>query len=51
MNTPRKVPVTSLTGFPVSGKTTLKRILSDDHGKRIVVIENSLAMSLPLGSS
>ena len=51
MNTSRRVLVAILTGFPVSGKTTLpKRILSEEHGMRIAVIENSLAMSLPLGS-
>lgn len=36
-----QVPVTVLTRFLDSGKTTLpNRILKEDHGERIAVIEN-----------
>jgi G3E family GTPase len=37
----RRIPVTVLTGFLGAGKTTLiNRILTEQHGKRIAVIEN-----------
>jgi G3E family GTPase len=43
MQEDKMVPVTILTGFLGSGKTTLlNRILKEDHGRRIAVIENEL---------
>ena len=36
-----RIPITIISGFLGSGKTTLvNRILTGDHGKRVVVIEN-----------
>jgi G3E family GTPase len=41
MRAEKRIPVTVLTGFLGSGKTTLlNRILSENHGQRIAVIEN-----------
>ena len=38
---PAKVPVTIITGFLGAGKTTLvNRILTEQHGKKLAVIEN-----------
>ena len=41
-----QIPVTVLTGFLGSGKTTLlNRILQEQHGHRIAVIENELVVA------
>ena len=41
------VPITIVTGYLGSGKTTLLNyILTENHGKRIAVIENEFAAGL-----
>ncbi|EOD19769.1 hypothetical protein EMIHUDRAFT_75373 [Emiliania huxleyi CCMP1516] len=40
---PARIPITIITGFLGSGKTTLvNRILTGDHGHRVLVIENEI---------
>lgn len=42
----KKIPITILTGFLGSGKTTLiNRILQEDHGLRIAIVENEFGDS------
>lgn len=46
------VPVTIVTGFLGSGKSTLiRRILNDDHGYRVVVVENEFGDDVSIEST
>ena len=49
---PAKVPVTIITGFLGAGKTTLvNRILTEQHGKKLAVIENEFGKTCISASS
>jgi G3E family GTPase len=52
MSNDTPIPVTVLTGFLGAGKTTLlNRILTEQHGRKLAVIENEFGRSGSITSS